>query len=327
MGGYSVTATVEEQLTQAHDWLSYYELYQALYRELLERRWGFGRAAFANQLHHLAVPDATGSVVRSASWAVYSQPSPETLVLSLRFFGELLVAEPVRLRSNRYLFLVPTAQALTRDAIAAAIGTSASQLDFWSGSLEAALSEPPASAAVRSAEVLMASSTDISLEALPSEVSRREEWLRNQLEAAIAQGRETRRSVIPLHLRTWLVKSSFLLASFRLGIMPQRAAALINDFSGVAALVARERVMDSGWGAEAETYFNQLRTVTPLRGSRYKVVPGDTLSKIVRQRYEMPFHVLWPVIRALNPGLSDPNWILAGQSILLPDIDPPGLTP
>jgi len=48
------------------------------------------------------------------------------------------------------------------------------------------------------------------------------------------------------------------------------------------------------------------------------VKPGEFLSTIVRREYQMSYESLWPLIRALDPSLKDPNRVLARQQTKLP---------
>lgn len=317
MGSPVVTQSVIDLVNGASDWQSYYRAYTDLYRDLVERRWGLGRSTFGNQLHHTAIPDASGTVAGTVTWAAYSQPSPETLLASLRVFGELASAEPQRRLANRYLFLILDGEPVTREAAAAAIGELAPQLDFWTGCIASLLDEAVATGPLRSADALFSvGDQDFGGRNLAGDATDAHalaEWL-----AVCAMSSKSEASTTRRHLRGWLIKSSVLLASFRLGITPQIALDLVNDQSGVPVVFARQRAQESGWGAEVDRYCVELSGLMPLHGEEYHVGPGDTLSRIARERYEMPFHVVWPIIKALNPAIVNPNLILAGQTIVLP---------
>lgn len=68
------------------------------------------------------------------------------------------------------------------------------------------------------------------------------------------------------------------------------------------------------------SYLNELLTQAPEEFQRYQIAPGDILGRIVRDKYGVPFHQLWPIISALNPQIRDPDEIVAGRHILLPEI-------
>jgi hypothetical protein len=320
VGGGGIVTSVDERVRGAADWRSYYAVYRELYREVLEVGGGLGRVSFANQLHSTTVPDASGSVAGSLNWAAYSQPSAETLRVGIGLLGETIGLEPRRERNNRYLFFVPNEPGLDRTAVALGLGNSGPHMDFWSGSLSKWIGDPAAVAALRSVDLMFAESTDWTLEPVPAPPSQAHGWLQQYVEPARRIGRDAWRSVAPLSLRSWLATSSVLLAAFRLGIAPEASAAMVGGDSGVAALIAQRRAEESNWGEAATEFFTALGQVSPLQGTRYLVRPGDMLSRIVREHYEMSFHLLWPVLRSLNPNLTDPNLILAGETILLPEL-------
>ncbi len=127
-------------VNRANTWAEYYGAFKDAYRYLLEDSLALGNAGFAQQLHHTAIPDVTGTMVGSLNWSVYSQPSPQTLQAFLPVFRDLLKAEPHRIRSSRYLFFVTEGSPLSRVAIKSALGELGNIVDFWCGSLDTTIS-------------------------------------------------------------------------------------------------------------------------------------------------------------------------------------------
>jgi hypothetical protein len=125
-------------------------------------------------------------------------------------------------------------------------------------------------------------------------------------------------SVIPKSLWPALVDSSFVLASFGLGLAPEAASAFCEKRGGIGAHIAKERARESGWNQEFIGYCTAILEKYPPRALSYLVEPGDSLGRIVRRRYSMSFDRLWPLIRVLNPSITDPNRIRAGRNLFLP---------
>jgi nucleoid-associated protein YgaU len=67
-------------------------------------------------------------------------------------------------------------------------------------------------------------------------------------------------------------------------------------------------------------YFEDVIKLSPTVTREYRVGPGDMLSLLVRQFYGVSFPTLWPLIRIVNPDISDPNRIRVGQTIAFPVI-------
>jgi hypothetical protein len=308
------------RLAAATDWQSYYEMYREVYRDLVCTQWGLGQPTFAGYIHHIAIPDSSGSIA-ALNWAAYSQPSNETLVAALALFRDLLSAEPLRRKSNRFLFLTLEPQAISADAIRSTLA-GVGALDLWTGSIPTTLALPAAIAAAESVEVFFGAVGQSELgQDLYVEVGG-DKWLRAQVMRARETAAAARNSSLPAGFREQLALSSICLAGFRLGISTAELTTMISDSSGVSFLIASVRSGESGWGSEAERYFRQLQVLNPIKTKSYLVRPGDMLSRIVRELYEIPFHSIWPIIKTLNSRLTDPNRIIAGDTILLPDWSP-----
>jgi nucleoid-associated protein YgaU len=128
-------------------------------------------------------------------------------------------------------------------------------------------------------------------------------------------------SVVPRQIRLPLLNSTAVLFCYRAQVGVAEAVASLGRGAAVAALIAAERARSASWGTAAVQYCEAVAAGSEAQGTEYIVQPGDTLSRIVRRHFEMAFDRLWPLIRALNPRLSDPNLIFAGQKILLPSLE------
>jgi hypothetical protein len=114
--------------------------------------------------------------------------------------------------------------------------------------------------------------------------------------------------------------STFVLAGFNYSLLWDETRALCHGDVGLAAHLARIRATQSRWSPDAATYCEGLAAEYPPASEGYTVQPGDTLSGIVRRRYELPFQNLWPLVEVLNPEIRDPNVIRAGQVVRLPKL-------
>ncbi len=309
-------------VNRANTWEEYYGAFKDAYRHLLEESLALGTAGFAQQLHHTAIPDVTGTMVGSLNWAVYSQPSPQTLQAFLPVFRDLLKAEPHRIRSSRYLFFVADGSPLSRVDIKSALGDLGNLVDFWCGSLDRAISLSKHYALPLSLDALLGDGTlldgYLSSHSLYSEYSSLD-FLASFRNYSL-EHLPIATSIAPRPIRRPLIDSSFILASFKLNIDPQQVVAMIGADIGISAYMASNRAKASNWRTETVAYCERILLLCPPKVIEYTVEPGDILSRIVRKHYEMSFSLLWPLIRILNPDIADPNRIFAGQRIRLPDL-------
>lgn len=318
-----------QRIAAASTWQDYYDAHKAAYTTILQEHWAFGTPGFAQQLHHTAIPDVSGSVAGVVNWAVYSQPSAETLESFLGVFAELLHSEPHRIRNSRYLFFVTSGPSVPREKVDNILGRLAERVDYWCGSfVEFFLADRLWRAA-------------LGLEALFGArhwLNKIESCQRNQLDeltlatlkairAAAQNEIASSNSVAPLLIRGAYVDSSIILLGAKAGYSPEILADLVGEGAGVAAYIARERARISLWQEGLVNICQELLTLRPPRVEEYVVQPGDILSRIIRERYEMPYERLWPLIRALNSKLRNPDLIFVGQRLLLPVLVIPGSTP
>src|SRR5438045_658180 len=105
------------QIVGASNWTEYYNAYKVAYTRLFATQWAFGSPSFAQQLHHPAIPDASGTAANIFNWAAYSQPSSATLKAFIPIFAGVLRTEPHRIRSSKYLFFVTTGAPLGDNTI------------------------------------------------------------------------------------------------------------------------------------------------------------------------------------------------------------------
>jgi hypothetical protein len=307
-------------LKVADGWLAYYEAYKALYREVLERRWALGRATFANQLHHTAVPDASGATIGAVGWAAYSQPSDASLSAFLAVFTRLVSSEPHRIRSNRYLFLVPNDPALDRHAASTALGPMGDKLDYWCGSLEEALAWPQKTSSLESINAMLR--VDVSFvqrsDAENLLTSSDKKNALNNLRAKMLETPVSSNSTLPPAIRNAYLDSSVVLAAIQIGLSPSDIVAICGEDVGVAAFIACDRASASGWQNADVSLCKDVLALAPPATRVYTVAPGDILTRVVRHFYEQPFETLWPLISILNPEINDPNLIRIGQRLRLP---------
>jgi hypothetical protein len=307
------------RLKVANDWSEYYQAYKAVYKEVLERRWALGKPTFANQLHHTAVPDASGAALGSIGWAAYSQPSDASLSAFLGVFAALAINEPHRLRSNRYLFLVPNDPPLSRNTAATALSSIANKLDYWCGSLEEALAWPESSTSLQSinamfqAEVPIVTQSDA--EALVSSANTKVDI--SALRSRIIDTSLTGSTVPPATRRAYL-ESGVVLAAIQLGLSAVEIVDVCGSGVGIAAFIACDRATASEWQHNRLATCKAILALAPPATKLYKVAPGDILTRLVRTFYEQPFESLWPLISVLNPEVTDPNFIRIGQELRLP---------
>ncbi len=127
-------------------------------------------------------------------------------------------------------------------------------------------------------------------------------------------------TIAPRPIVKFLIDSFFILLAFKSSIEHYLAVKIIGENAAFPALIARERAIKSDWPKEAETYCNAITEIHPLKTIEYIVKPGDTLSFIIRNNYELTFNLLWPLISVVNPEITDPNYIKVGQRISLPEI-------
>jgi hypothetical protein len=309
------------RISEASDWREYYDAYSNIYHQLLERTWALGYATLVGQLHHSAIPDASGSTCGLVNWAIYSQPSTPTLEAFLKVFNELLTAQPFRVRSSRFIFFAEQEPA-PRDTVNRILFDVARKIDFYCDSLKSALSVPSKCGALDSINVLASTETPIVKRTVLSELeqSPNVENLK-RLSDSIAAKSLDQVSSIPPSLWKALVDSSFILTAFRFRISATDAEAFCTERGGIGAYLALERARDSNWGAECLSYCNAILQSCPPRAVSYKVEPGDMLSRIVRRNYRLSFDRLWPIIKVLNPTITDPNRIVAGRELKLPILD------
>jgi len=316
---------VPDAITRIHessDWREYYSAYADAYRSLFEDRLALGRVDLVGQLHHTAIPDASGTMCGIVNWAAYSQPSPPTLSAFLELFGELVKMQPQRIRSSRYIFLTPDGEPLAYGEAGRRIGGEADKIDYCCDSFSMALAVATEYGPIDSLNVLAAAAHPL---------VRREEMkdtdgqagdkgrlqaVRNRLLGVPLTGR----SVIPPMLVQPFIDSCFVLTAYRLGLPLEDTAAFCEGRGGIGAHLALERARESRWNDECIIYCTRLLDQCPARAIDYVVKPGDMLSRIVRREYGMSFDRLWPVIHGLNPEIRDPNLIRAGQVIRLPHL-------
>jgi hypothetical protein len=300
----------------ASGWREYYQAYCDLYREVLARRWGLGRISPAGHIHHTAIPDVSGQVAGGVSWAAYSQPSAETLLAFLGVFRELIEKEPHRATTNRYLFFCLKSPLPDPEQVRSALGLWSVRLVYSVECLEEQLSLPDWVLPLHSAFALHASEDIRVLDSSNSlDGPAATDFLEN-LTARMATGGGLQQSVTDM----LLLRSSILLSAFRVGIGAPEAAMLLGNGAATGAIVAEHRARESAWGTEAVEYLNAVLVAAPKAVSSYRIQTGDILTRLVRERYGVPFERLWPVIRALNPQIEDPNRIIAGSQIQLPEL-------
>ena len=308
-----------QNIRLARDWREYYEGYSFAYDRVVAQTWALGSLHMVNQLHHTAIPDVSGSIAGSLSWAIYSQPSVESLAAFLPVFGDLLDGEPNRIRSNRYIFVVPDGDLPSKGEAEGLLGPMGRHLDFWLGSLKQELQESGVVGALQSANVLFEWGESL---IAPSEMrvlvvtEDRVAYLRALYETAVLRSRDAR-SRLPGELRSAHIAASFVIAGARMGVTPEELAIVLEDEGGIAAVIATDRLQGAA-SREHLHFCARLLALSPPGSVEYRVRPGDILSRIVRNYYQLSFLNVWPFIQTLNPAMQDPNHIVAGQVIRLP---------
>ncbi len=309
------------EIRGAKTWKDYYDAYKRAYSYILNDLWAFGKMGFAQQLHHTAVPDVSGAIVDSVNWAAYSQPSHETLETFLPVFSEALRAEPQRIRSSRYFFFVTDGDPIETSLVQSALGHLNNQVDFWCGSFEDILSAGNVySTAIGLGALFSTENWSPPIDRTNNFLSPTDAivFLQRIREAIDEQIKISSHSIVPGQIIIPLSDSFIILMGFKMNLSVESLITVIGDNVGIAACIALDRVKASGWQKESINYCEQIFSLKPPNTKDYIVQPGDMLSRIARQHYEMAFYQLWPLIRVLNPQITDPNRIFPGQRIHLP---------
>jgi hypothetical protein len=308
------------KIQEAKTWKDYYDAYKRAYSYILNDLWALGKMGFAQQLHHTAVPDVTGAIVDSVNWAAYSQPSHETLEKFLPVFSESLRAEPQRIRSSRYFFFVTYGVPIETSMVQRAFGDLCKQVDFWCGSFEDILSAGNLySTAIGLGALLSTGKWCPPIDRTTNTLSGNDAIVFLQdIHETINKQISISHSIIPRQIIIPLANSFIILMGFRMNVSVESLITIIGDSVGIATCIALDRVKASGWQKESINYCEQIFSLKPPKTNDYIVQPGDILSRVVRQRYEMAFYQLWPLIRVLNPQIKDPNRIFPEQRIHLP---------
>jgi hypothetical protein len=313
-----------KRIQESADWRAYYSAYADAYREFFQYRLALGRVDLVGQLHHTAIPDASGTTCGMVNWAAYSQPSAPTLSAFLELFSELVKSQPQRIRSSRYVFVIPEGAPFAYAEARQRLGDEGDKIDYWCDSFSTAFAIPEEYGPVDSVNLLVAGEQQlvhreelIELGRMPTPDLGRLRSIRT----ALLKIQSTQRSVISPILIQPIIDSSFILAAFRLGLTSDDALSLCEGRGGIGAHIARERARDSEWSATCVGYCAALLEKCPTKAIEYVVKPGEMLSRIVRRNYGVSFDRLWPIIRVLNPTIIDPNFIRAGDTLSLPKLD------
>jgi hypothetical protein len=224
------------RIREASDWREYYDAYSTIYHRLLEHKWALGYSALVGQLHHSAIPDASGSTCGLLNWAIYSQPSSPTLEAFLKVFNELLAAQPFRVRSGRFIFLVEQ-EPVPRDTVNKLLFGVAGKIDFYCDSLKDAFSVSPRCGPLDSINVLASTEAPIVKRTVLSELEKESPNVQNlkRLSDSIAASPLDQVSSIPPSLWRALVDSCFVLSAFRFGISATDAEAFCMERGGIGA--------------------------------------------------------------------------------------------
>jgi len=275
------------------------------------------------ELHHVAIPDSSGTTCGLLNWAVYSQPSGPTLEAFLKLFNELLTEQPFRIRSSRYIFLVTEGAPLQRADVYQLLSSVAGKVDFYCDSLDDALSVPEGSAPLDSINVLASADACFLGRGDLTDKSKDLADIKKltTLCESIGAQKPSQVSSIPPSLWRAFVDSSFILSAFRFGISSGQAAALCGARGGIGAHIARARAHDSRWGKASIEYCDSILETCPFKAFSYRVEHGDMLSRIIRRRYGVSFDRLWPIVKVLNPTIDNPDHIIAGREIKLPELN------
>lgn len=304
-------------ISTATTWNEYYESHREIYLKIIQARWALGNASFAHHIHHPAVPDASGALIRVVNWATYSQVTGEGLAAFMQAFSGLIEREPQRKRT-RYCLFTRKVEAIDPDRVGDLIKSG---VDFCVDSFEGALSYPEEFGAIDSINALFASDHNLIVDRriLATSTNASGEQLEILRPLALERAQSAKRSVIPGVLRNLCIDSSIILTAARCDLEPRWVTEHIGGRAGLAATVAQERARDSGWPDGTRRFFETIISEAPPEREVYIVKPGDILSRIVRQKYGLSFPEVWPLIRAMNPGL-DPDKIFPDQKIALPSM-------
>jgi hypothetical protein len=226
-------------------------------------------------------------------------------------FSELLDREPHRVRTNRYLFFVRSGEPLRREAILGALGKHGAMLDFWSGSLEEISSFDEKKAMLIGLEAL------VGVRTWARSVNGDEVGVRTAYSEAVEDSK-IGVSIVPDVLREALVGSSVVLFAASAKMEQDKIVAILGKLAGVAAFIARMRASESRLSPEYLAYCGRVLKSNQLSFVQYKVKVGDTLSHITRRHYQTPYTILWPLLRATNPRLVNPDVLQIGEILRLP---------
>jgi hypothetical protein len=202
--------------------------------------------------------------------------------------------------------------------VKAALGELGDRVDFWCASLSQALGVPQQYGPVAGLDALLARNKSLFDGVDFSDAKANPLRFCETLRGLVVERLMLDNSVVPPSIRLPIVDSSFLLTAFLQRFSINEAVRLIGDYAGIAAWLAVERAREARWEPESLDYFQEVVKASPPNTRTYVVKPGEFLSTIVRREYQMSYESLWPLIRALNPSLKDPNRIFAGQQIKLP---------
>jgi hypothetical protein len=304
-------------IAAASTWNEYYEAHRAIYLTIVQKRWALGTPSFAHHIHHPAVPDTSGVVVRVINWAAYSQVTAANLGAFTQVFQGLLEREPQR-KSTRYFLFTRAAPTPARTAISDLTNAG---VDVWQDSFESALAVPQQLGPLDSLNAFFGSNANVVF--ARRAVATPSEFVADKFEVIRAAAQEAAQSatasVIPQLLRSVLIDSCIVLTAFRCGVRPAQVAAWLDPSAAIAARVAAERAEESGWEPEAQQFCDAIVAIAPPMEEIYTVRPNDILSRVVREKYGLSFYQVWPLISAINPGL-DPDRIFPKQEIALPVI-------
>lgn len=304
----------------SESWAGYYDRFKQKYIDILESRNALGKGLFAHHLHHVAIPDVTGTIPGIISWAGYSQPSTDSLLAFVEVFAELLTAEPHRIRNHRYFFLVPSGPAPSHTEVSKVLGELSSKLDYRVDSFSEILDLPSRVAVLDSLNLSMGVSTYLipraTIRALATQSSGDQikliSHIRKELPAT-----DSEQLVLKKNLQDVWIDSTLILVAYTLGLAVEDAALLCQGSWG-SALLAQYRATKSSWNEKAVVYCKNVSSLLPPKFFPYRIEIGDTLSGVVRRVFEMPFEAIWPWVQVLNPEIVDPNRIKAGVVIRIP---------
>jgi hypothetical protein len=230
---------------------------------------------------------------------------------ALPAFADLLEREPTRIHNNRYIFFVPNEPGPTTKEVVLALHPVGTTIRFFASSIERQLDSPEWQGPLAAAAAISSSEYAIDLrKSMGNELRPREQLfgLAKQLNGEARLDFSER----------LLLGGSLVLSGFRGGIAVSEISELLNQGAWLYGTAALERASASHWGADAERYCEDVQDFRSPDFDEYSVKAGDILSRICRERYQIPFVRVWPSIRELNPEIVDPNRIQIGQLIRLP---------